>query len=105
VYFDIDYVRNAKSVNYWRNRYDLCTVYVVTGRCDNLVIVVICLMSRVVTESTIFFVLYYFVVSGTETVQVTLLRRTLASSPESECARCLQCLDTVGWAADRASGL
>jgi len=42
---------------------------------------------------------------GTETVQVTLLRRTLASSPESECASCLQCFDTVGWAARRASGL
>jgi len=60
VYFDIDYVRNAKSVNYWRNRYDLCTVNVVTGRCGNLVSVVICLMSRVITESTIFlrFVLF-----------------------------------------------
>ena len=40
---------------------------------------------------------------GTEMVQVTLLRRTLASSPKSKCASCLQCFDTVGWAAGRAS--
>jgi len=38
-------------------------------------------------------------------VQVTPLRRTLASSPESECASCLQCFDSVGWVAGRASGL
>ena len=42
---------------------------------------------------------------GAETVQVTPLRRTIASSPLSECASCLQCFDTVGWAAGRASGL
>jgi len=41
---------------------------------------------------------------GTETVQVTPLRRTLASSPQSECASCLQCFDTGGWAAGTASG-
>jgi len=38
-------------------------------------------------------------VQGTETVQVTPLRRTLASSPE--CTSCPQCFDTVGWAAGR----
>jgi len=42
---------------------------------------------------------------GTETVQVTPLQRTLASSPQSECASCLQCFDAVGWAAGKASGL
>ena len=42
---------------------------------------------------------------GTETVQVTQLRRTLASSPQSKCARCLQCFDTVDWVAGRASSL
>jgi len=40
-----------------------------------------------------------------ETVHVTPLRRTLASSLQSECGSCLQCFDTVGWAAGRASGL
>ena len=40
-----------------------------------------------------------------ETVHVTPLRRTLASSLQSECASCLQCFDTVGWVAGRASGL
>jgi len=30
---------------------------------------------------------------------------SLLSSPYSECASCLQCFDTVGWAAGRASGL
>ena len=40
-----------------------------------------------------------------ETVQVTPLRRTLVSSPSSECASRLQCFDAVGWAARRASGL
>jgi len=42
---------------------------------------------------------------GTETMQVTPLRRTLASSPKSECASCLQCFDTVGLAAGRATDL
>ena len=42
---------------------------------------------------------------GMETVQVTPLRRTLASSPKSKCTSCLQCFDTVGWVAGRASGL
>jgi len=37
-------------------------------------------------------------------MQVTPLRRTLASSPESECTSCFHCFDTVGWAAGRASG-
>jgi len=32
--------------------------------------------------------------SGTEMVQVTPLRRTLASSSQSEYASCLQCFDT-----------
>jgi len=40
-----------------------------------------------------------------ETVQVTPLRRTLASSPKSECSSSLQCFDSVGWAAGRVSGL
>ena len=44
-------------------------------------------------------------VYGKETVQVTPLRRTLVSSPQSECASCLQCFDTVGLAAGMASGL
>ena len=39
-----------------------------------------------------------------ETVQVTPLRRTLASSPYSKFASCLQGFDTVGWAAGSTSG-
>jgi len=41
---------------------------------------------------------------GMETVQVTPLRRTLASSPYSKFASCLQGFDTVGWAAGSTSG-
>ena len=37
-------------------------------------------------------------------MQVTPLRRTLASSNPNVLV-CLQCFDTVGWAAGRASGL
>jgi len=40
----------------------------------------------------------------TEMVRVIPLRRTLVSSALSECANCLQCFDTVGWMAGRASG-
>ena len=56
--------------------------------------------------SSVAFTCSRVLVWGTETVQVTpLMRRTLASSPKSECASCLQCFDTVGWAARKASGL
>jgi len=42
---------------------------------------------------------------GTEMVQVTPLRRSLASSPQPRCTSCLRCFDAVGWAAGRTSGL
>ena len=54
------------------------------------------------SSSLVYSVDYWFV-AGTETVQVTPLMRTLASS-NSECASCLQCFDAVGWAAGKASG-
>ena len=51
----------------------------------------------------VFLIVFLFqCLCGMETVQVTLLRRTLASSPSSECASCLQCFDTVGLVAGRA---
>jgi len=42
---------------------------------------------------------------GDSAGNTTEKNRTLASSPQSECASCLQCFDTVSWVAGRASGL
>jgi len=56
------------------------------------------------------FCLFYVVLflcsaKGTEMVQISALRRTLASCPLSKCASYLNFFDTVGWVAGKASDL